>query len=306
MVWRVVDTAEALFNVDDYNNFVQVQSESALRNLATQLPLRSPTWRGRWTLAATPPRCRSGSLKTEIQERLAQAGVEVLEARISHLAYAPEIAHGDAAAPAGERGGGGAGEDRRGRGGHGRDGAGDARHQGIVELDTERKAAMVSNLLVVLCGGGHRSRWSTSAACTTETALAERKKYLLRIDPEIYESLRRWAGDELRSVNAQIEFLLARALREAGRAPKPSPPAPLPTRERGEGEGGPEGRSQSRPSSRAYRGSARRGRRGWRHTRVFPAPAASAETVAWGSPSSAARQVSPSSSLTRNPNPTAA
>jgi hypothetical protein len=69
--------------------------------------------------------------------------------------------------------------------------------------------------------------------------LAERKNYPLRLDPELYDAIRRWAGDELRSVNAQIEFILARALREAGRAPKP--PAPLPTRERGEGEGGPEG-----------------------------------------------------------------
>ena len=90
VVWRVVDTAEAVFEVDDYNNYVKVQTESALRNLATsytydthdeaQMSLRGHT-------AAV-----AEHLKKEIQERLARAGVEVIEARISHLAYAPEIA----------------------------------------------------------------------------------------------------------------------------------------------------------------------------------------------------------------------
>ncbi len=90
VVWRVVDTAEAVFEVDDYENYVKVQSEAAVRNLATsytydaheddQMSLRGNT-------AAV-----ADHLKKEIQERLAKAGVEVLEARISHLAYAPEIA----------------------------------------------------------------------------------------------------------------------------------------------------------------------------------------------------------------------
>ena len=91
VVWQVVDTAEAVFQVDDYNNYVKVQSEAALRNLATsytydahdenQMSLRGHT-------AAV-----AEHLKKEIQERLSRAGVEVIEARISHLAYAPEIAH---------------------------------------------------------------------------------------------------------------------------------------------------------------------------------------------------------------------
>ncbi|MCS7033953.1 MAG: SPFH domain-containing protein, partial [Phycisphaerae bacterium] len=90
VVWRVVDTAEAAFEVDDYENFVHVQSEAALRNLATQYPYDSheegtQSLRGNTTEIAA-------RLKSEIQERLARAGVEVLEARISHLAYAPEIA----------------------------------------------------------------------------------------------------------------------------------------------------------------------------------------------------------------------
>src|SRR5215208_1960165 len=91
VVWRVVDTAEAVFEVDDYNNYVKVQSEAALRNLATsytydahdetQMSLRGHT-------AAV-----AEHLKNEIQDRLSRAGVEAMEARISHLAYAPEIAH---------------------------------------------------------------------------------------------------------------------------------------------------------------------------------------------------------------------
>jgi regulator of protease activity HflC (stomatin/prohibitin superfamily) len=90
VVWRVIDTAEAIFHVDDYEQFVHVQSEAALRNLAVGYPydayekdqkaLRSHTLE------------IAGQLRQEVQERLEQAGVEVMEARISHLAYAPEIA----------------------------------------------------------------------------------------------------------------------------------------------------------------------------------------------------------------------
>ena len=85
-----MDTAEALFEVDDYEDFVHVQSESALRNLATPLPLRQRE------ITRSPSRGNtaeiSRQLRGDIQERWTQAGVEVIEARISHLAYAPEIA----------------------------------------------------------------------------------------------------------------------------------------------------------------------------------------------------------------------
>ena len=150
VVWKVVDTAEAVFQVDDYNNYVKVQSESALRNLATsytydahdesQMSLRGHT-------AAV-----AEHLKNEIQDRLARAGVEVLEARISHLAYAPEIAQamllrhhsGDIIAARQRIVEGAVGMVQM---------ALDMLSQrGIVVLDDERKAAMVSNLLVVLCG----------------------------------------------------------------------------------------------------------------------------------------------------------
>ena len=149
VVWRVVDTAESVFEVDDYEHYVRVQTESAVRNLATHYPYDAHldghvSLRGSTDVVA-------GKLKAEIQERLAKAGVEVIEARISHLAYAPEIA---------------AAMLRRQQAG-----AIIAARQKIVEgavgmvdmalellskservhLDEERKAAMVSNLLVVLC-----------------------------------------------------------------------------------------------------------------------------------------------------------
>ena len=90
VVWKVVETAEASFEVDNYENFVHVQSEAALRNLATSYPYdahddKVTSLRGNTAAVAE-------HLKTEIQERLEKAGVEVIEARISHLAYAPEIA----------------------------------------------------------------------------------------------------------------------------------------------------------------------------------------------------------------------
>jgi regulator of protease activity HflC (stomatin/prohibitin superfamily) len=150
VVWKVVDSAEALFEVDDYNNFVKVQSESALRNLATsyvydahdeaQMSLRGNTAEV------------ADHLKREIQDRLAKAGVEVLEARISHLAYAQEIAQAML-----QRQQAGAIIAARQRIVEGAVGMVEMAldmlsRRAIVTLDNERKAAMVSNLLVVLCG----------------------------------------------------------------------------------------------------------------------------------------------------------
>jgi regulator of protease activity HflC (stomatin/prohibitin superfamily) len=150
VVWRVVDTAEAVFEVDDYNNYVKVQTEAALRNLATsytydthdeaQISLRGHT-------AAV-----AEHLKNEIQDRLNRAGVEVIEARISHLAYAQEIAHAML-----QRQQAGAIIAARQRIVEGAVGMVEMAlemlsRRDIVTLDDDRKAAMVSNLLVVLCG----------------------------------------------------------------------------------------------------------------------------------------------------------
>jgi regulator of protease activity HflC (stomatin/prohibitin superfamily) len=153
VVWKVVDTAEALFNVDDYINFVQVQSESALRNLATHYPYVADQ-EGEMDLSGHTAEMSVG-LAREIQERLEQAGVAVLEARISHLAYSPEIASAmlqrqQASAVVAARAK--IVEGAVGMVEHALEGLA-ARE--LVELDPERRAAMVSNLLVVLCGGGH-------------------------------------------------------------------------------------------------------------------------------------------------------
>lgn len=150
VVWQVTDAAAAVFNVDDYEGFIHTQSESALRNLAS---------RYRYDGREEDGFCLRGHLdevadhlRREVQERLQQAGLKILEARISHLAYAPEIAASmlqrqqaaavvaartcivDAAVGMVEHA------------------LAELQKRGLVDLDAERKAAMVSNLMVVLCG----------------------------------------------------------------------------------------------------------------------------------------------------------
>lgn len=150
VVWKVVETAEASFEVDNYENFVHVQSEAALRNLATSYPYDSHDDQ------VTSLRGKTGAvaehLKHEIQERLAKAGVEVIEARISHLAYAAEIA-----AAMLQRQQAGAIIAARQRIVEGAVGMVEMAldrlsQKEILRLDEERRATMVSNLLIVLCG----------------------------------------------------------------------------------------------------------------------------------------------------------
>jgi regulator of protease activity HflC (stomatin/prohibitin superfamily) len=149
-VWRVVDTAEAVFHVDDYQNFVKVQTEAAVRNLATSYTYDAHL-EGDMSLRGNTAEVAE-HMKKEIQERLATAGVEVIEARISHLAYAPEIAQAML-----QRQQAGAIIAARQRIVEGAVGMVEmaldllAKRE-ILEFDNERKAAMVSNLLVVLCG----------------------------------------------------------------------------------------------------------------------------------------------------------
>ena len=152
VVWRVTDTAEALFEVDDYVHFVEVQSEAALRSLATRYPYDSEdheiSLRG-----STDDICER--LREDIQDRLEQAGVMVLEARISHLAYAPEIA-----AAMLQRQQAGAVVAARTKIVDGAVGMVDMalehlRRDDIVELDPQQRATLVSNLLVVLCSDRH-------------------------------------------------------------------------------------------------------------------------------------------------------
>jgi len=149
VVWRVVDTAEAVFEVDNYENYVKVQTEAAVRNLATRYTYdaheeNQTSLRGSTAAVAK-------DLQHEIQERLAKAGVQVMEARLSHLAYAPEIA----AAMLRRQQAGAiiAARQKIVEGAVGMVDMALARlaESNQVQLDEERKAAMVSNLLVVLC-----------------------------------------------------------------------------------------------------------------------------------------------------------
>jgi regulator of protease activity HflC (stomatin/prohibitin superfamily) len=150
VVWKVVDAAEALFEVNDYEHYVKVQSEAAVRNLSTQYPYDAHI-EGEKSLRSNTADIAE-QLKAEIQDRLAKAGVNVLEARINHLAYAPEIA-----AAMLQRQQAGAIIAARQRIVEGAVGMVEMAldllsQRGVVDLDNERKAQMVSNLLVVLCG----------------------------------------------------------------------------------------------------------------------------------------------------------
>lgn len=150
VVWQVADTSRAVYAVDDYLDFVQVQAESALRHVATSHPYDDPSGSGTSLRGSTD--VVSGALAEEVAERVAIAGVEIVEVRISHLAYAAEIAQAmlrrqQASAVVAARsriveGAVGMVENALGR----------LSEREIVDLDEERKAAMVSNLMVVLCG----------------------------------------------------------------------------------------------------------------------------------------------------------
>jgi regulator of protease activity HflC (stomatin/prohibitin superfamily) len=149
VVWQVADTSRALYAVDDYLNFVRVQAESALRHVATTHPYDNPTDNGLSLRGSTD--IVAGELAVEMAERVVIAGVEIIEVRISHLAYASEIAQAmlrrqqaNAVVAARSRiveGAVGMVELALER----------LDERSIVNLDEERKAAMVSNLMVVLC-----------------------------------------------------------------------------------------------------------------------------------------------------------
>jgi regulator of protease activity HflC (stomatin/prohibitin superfamily) len=150
IVWQVVDSAEAVYNVDDYESFVHIQSESAVRTMATSYPYDQHE-EGQLALRSHAAEV-SKHLMEELQERLADAGVKVLDSRISHLAYAPEIAQAmlqrqqaNAIIAARTR-------IVAGAVGMVEMALAELQKNGVVQLHEERKAQMVSNLLVVLCG----------------------------------------------------------------------------------------------------------------------------------------------------------
>jgi regulator of protease activity HflC (stomatin/prohibitin superfamily) len=149
VVWRVVDTAEAAFQVDNYENYVHVQSESALRTMTTGYPYDAHH-EGEVTLSSHTAEV-STKLRADIQDRLEKAGVEVIETRVTHLAYAPEIASAmlrrqQASAVVAARQ-----TIVEGAVGMVEHALALLANKKVIELDEERKASMVSNLLVVLC-----------------------------------------------------------------------------------------------------------------------------------------------------------
>ncbi|MEM1182769.1 MAG: SPFH domain-containing protein [Acidobacteriota bacterium] len=153
IVWRVVDSAEAIFNVEDFGNYVEVQSEAALRSLATGFPYDAHE-EGEQSLSGDTGEI-SDQLCVEVQQRLEKAGIEVIETRISHLAYAPEIAAAmlqrqQASAVVAARQ-----KIVEGAVGMVEDALDAIAEKDVVPLDDERKASMVSNLLVVLCSDRH-------------------------------------------------------------------------------------------------------------------------------------------------------
>ena len=149
IVWQVVDASEAVYNVDDYESFVHIQSESALRAMATSYPYDQHE-EGQLSLRSHASEI-SLHLKNELAERLADAGVQIIDARISHLAYAAEIAQAmlqrqqaNAVIAARTR-------IVAGAVGMVEMALSELQKNGVVQLDEERKAHMVSNLLTVLC-----------------------------------------------------------------------------------------------------------------------------------------------------------
>jgi regulator of protease activity HflC (stomatin/prohibitin superfamily) len=151
VVWEVADTAQAVFQVNDYEQFMKVQSESAIRNLASQHPYDQ---QNDAMSLRTHTEEIAQKLKEEIEQRVANAGIAIVEARISHLAYAPEIAsvmlrQQQASAIIAARQ-----KIVEGAVGMVDMALKQIEEKGMAKLDPERKAAMISNLMVILCGEG--------------------------------------------------------------------------------------------------------------------------------------------------------
>ena len=240
VVWQVQDTASALYSVDDYTQFVTIQTETAVRHIASSYPYDN---RGSGALSLRDNAEEiTGQLSAEIAARVQAAGVHIIESRLTRLSYAPEIAQAmlrqqAASAVVGAR-------QRIVEGA-----------VGMVKLALERLRKKASSnwtrnarppwcpTCSWSCAASRQpSRSSTPGPCTSDgcanydghgIAVSERKSILLRLDPAVHDALARWANDELRSTNAQIEFLLRRALADAGRLPGhagPMRPRGRPTR----------------------------------------------------------------------------
>jgi regulator of protease activity HflC (stomatin/prohibitin superfamily) len=155
VVWRVADTARAAFDVEDYVQYVKVQSEAAVRSVASSHPYDDSQHESVLTTLRGSTDEVTEELKERLQQRFIEAGIEVIEARINHLAYAPEIA----SAMLQRQQAGAIIAARKlivqGAVGMVEDALSQIQRDGVIQLDDERKATLVGNLLVVLCGQSH-------------------------------------------------------------------------------------------------------------------------------------------------------
>ena len=218
VVWRVTDTAQALFDVANYMEFVEIQIESAVRAIGAQYPYddlehKETTLRGDAEVV-------SEELERELQDRVARAGITVDECRLTHLAYAQEIAQAMLRRQQAEAVIAARQKIVIGAVSMVENAIQLLSEKDVVHLDDERKAAMVSNLMVVLCserehpaGREHRLALPIGAGPVPQ---APKKAYPLRIEPALWDALERCAAADFRSVNAQIEVLLREALGRRG------------------------------------------------------------------------------------------
>ena len=212
VVWRVEDTAQAMFDVDNYENYVPPRA-SRLCAIWPACYAYDHGEDNEITLRSNVDEV-SQSLRDELQERLAKAGV--VGGRST--AHAPGLRAGNRTSHAAAATGGsrdrGAEQDRAGRGEHGGHGAERAGGKSVVHLDDERRAAMVSNLMVVLCGESEVHPVVNNRHALQLNRHGRAQTFLLRIDPALWAELEAWAQDELRSVNGQIEYLLKQAVQK--------------------------------------------------------------------------------------------
>ena len=222
VMWKVTDTAKAVFNVDNYKEYLSLQCDSALRNIVRMYPYDvaenvDTTGDG----IADEGSLRGSSevvaerIRKEIQGKVADAGLEIIEARITYLAYAPEIA-----AVMLQRQQASAIVDARKMIVDGAVGMVEMAlerlsEKQVIELDEERKAAMVSNLLVVLCGN--------KDAQPVVNSDSGKKQVPLRLSAKLYDAIAAWAEDDFRSVNGQIEYLLTECVRQRKKNGAPVP-----------------------------------------------------------------------------------
>ena len=215
LVWKVENTYKAAFDVDNYEHFVLVQSDAALRKLAGLYPYDD--WEGHEaeiTLRGGGEEVND-ELEKEISDRLKIAGINVIEARINYIAYAEEIAGAmlrrqQATAVVAARF-----KIVEGAVSMVEMALEQLSEKGIIDLDEEKKAAMVSNLMVVLCGD--KDRESDHQCRHPSSIVMQKKSFVIRIDPDKLSAIEKWASDEFRSTNGQIEWILDQALRKSGR-----------------------------------------------------------------------------------------